>query len=263
MKVIILAAGQGTRLRPLTNDIPKCMVKLNGKSLIERQLASIKACGVAENDIYILTGYKEEKLHELFQNTKIHFISNPKYETTNMVCTLMCAKELFETESDIVVSYGDIVYTPQVFEKVLRSKEELSVIVDSGWLSYWSKRCEDPLSDAETLMKDEAGYLIEIGQKTQDIQKVQAQYIGLMRYKNEGVKKVLNICKEAERRTQQGKSLWHTDRTYEKMYMTDMLQGLIDEGNKLKAVEIERGWYEVDCESDLRLAESELKVEIC
>ena len=63
MKVIILAAGQGTRLRPLTDEVPKCMVKLNSKSLIERQIESIKACGVLEQDIYILTGYKEEKLH--------------------------------------------------------------------------------------------------------------------------------------------------------------------------------------------------------
>lgn len=259
MKVIILAAGQGTRLRPLTNEIPKCMVKLNSKSLIERQLESIKICGVSEQDIYILTGYKEEKLHALFKDTDIHFISNPEYENTNMVCTLMCAKEVFEKEDDIIVSYGDIVYTPDVFSKILESKEEISVIVDNGWFGYWSKRCDDPLSDAETLVKNKEGYLMEIGQKTQDINMVQAQYIGLMRYRGKGVKKVLDVCKEAKRRSESGIALWRTNRTYEKMYMTDMLQGLIDEGNKLKAVEISRGWYEVDCESDLRLAESELK----
>ena len=259
MKVIILAAGQGTRLRPFTDEVPKCMVKLNSKCLIERQLESIKACGVSEQDIYILTGYKEEKLHELFKGTDIKFISNQEYENTNMVYTLMCAEELFEKEDDIIVAYGDIIYTPQVFQSILNSKEELSVIVDNGWFDYWSKRCEDPLSDAETLMKDSDGYLTEIGQKTDDINRVQAQYIGLMRYQGNGVKKVLDICKEAKKRSENGLELWRTNRTYFKMYMTDMLQGLIDEGNKLKAVEINRGWYEVDCEIDLRLAESEIQ----
>lgn len=261
MKVMILAAGQGTRLRPLTDEIPKCMVKLNSKSLIERQIESIKACGVLEQDIYILTGYKEEKLHELFKATDIQFISNQEYDNTNMVYTLMCAEELFEKEDDIIVTYGDIIYTPQVFQSLLDSDEELSVIVDNGWLAYWSIRCEDPLSDAETLMKDDNGYLTEIGQKTDDINKIQAQYIGLMRYQGNGVKKVLDICKEAKKRSENGQGLWKTNRTYKKMYMTDMLQGLIEKGNKLKAVEINRGWYEVDCESDLRLAESEIQKE--
>ena len=57
MKVFILAAGQGTRLRPLTNDIPKCLVKMNGTSLLDIQLEVLKNSGIAEEDIYIVGGY--------------------------------------------------------------------------------------------------------------------------------------------------------------------------------------------------------------
>ena len=57
MKVIILAAGQGTRLRPLTDDRPKCMVEVNGRSIIERQLDTMHACGISDEDITIICGY--------------------------------------------------------------------------------------------------------------------------------------------------------------------------------------------------------------
>ena len=51
MKVIILAAGQGTRLKPLTDDRPKCMVEVKGRSIIDRQLDTMHACGIADEDI--------------------------------------------------------------------------------------------------------------------------------------------------------------------------------------------------------------------
>lgn len=152
MKVIILAAGQGTRLRPLTDDRPKCMVEVNGRSIIERQL-----------------------------------------------------------------------------------------------------------DDAETLMFDADDYLTEIGQKTTELARVQSQYIGLMRFQGDGLTSMLSLSEEAQRRSDSGEPLWRTTRTYAKMYMTDLLQGLIDEGNKLRAVHIRRGWFEIDDCGDLRVVESRIE----
>lgn len=86
MKVIILAAGQGTRLRPLTDHCPKCMVEVNGKSIIERQLDTMHACGIEDKDITIIAGYRNDVLKEKFKDTEIQFIVNESYETTNMVC---------------------------------------------------------------------------------------------------------------------------------------------------------------------------------
>ena len=130
--------------------------------------------------------------------------------------------------------------------------------MDDGWQEYWSKRCENPLDDAETLVFDTDDYLTEIGQKTTDLAKVQSQYIGLMRFRKFGLKAMLGLSTEAKRRSEKGEPLWRTDRTYAKMYMTDLLQGLIDEGHKLKAVHIQRGWYEIDACEDLKVVEAEL-----
>ena len=235
MKVIILAAGQGTRLRPLTDDRPKCMVEVNGKSILERQLDTMYACGVKEEDITIVAGYRSDVLIEKLKNIGIHVIVNEAYETTNMVCSLMCAEKLMKAEEDIIVSYGDIIYGREVFEKILQAKDPMSVIVDDGWYEYWSE-------------------------KTTELEKVQSQYIGLMRFQGDGLKAVLGLSAEAKRRSEQGQSLWRTDRNYAKMYMTDLLQGLIDEGYKLRAVHIQRGWFEIDDRDDLKVVEARLRV---
>lgn len=259
MKVIILAAGQGTRLRPLTDHQPKCMVKIHDKSIIDRQIEVMKACGIKEEDISIVGGYCFDVLKEHFKDSKIQMIPNPAYETTNMVCSLMCAREQIENATDVLVSYGDIVYNENVLNTILQSEKEISVIVDDGWFNYWSERAENPLEDAETLLFNEEGYLEEIGQKTDDLNKIQAQYIGLMRYQSTGVSDLLKYCDLSEEKSKRGETLWRTQRPYQKMYMTDLLQGMIDEGVKLSAVHINRGWFEVDCVEDLKVAEREIE----
>lgn len=258
MKVIILAAGQGTRLRPLTDNKPKCMVEINGVSIIDRQLQVMHNCGINDEHITIITGYRSDVLQEKFKKTEINIIKNEEFESTNMVCSLMCASKVMEQEDDILISYGDIVYKEEVLQAILHVEDEGAVVVDDGWYAYWSDRCENPLDDAETLMYDSSDYLIEIGQKTTKLEKVQSQYIGLMRFRKDGLKKMLNLAKEAEERTKNGLLLWRTERTYQKMYMTDLLQGLIDEGEKLKAVHIQRGWFEVDSCEDLAVVEKQI-----
>ncbi len=258
MKTIILAAGQGTRLRPLTDNCPKCMVEVNGKSLIERQLDVMAANGIEDKDIYIVCGYRNDVLIDKYRDREIQFIVNDQYETTNMVCSLMCARPVMEAENDILISYGDIIYDENVFRQILSASEDSAVIVDDGWFEYWSDRFDNPLDDAETLMVDENGYLKEIGQKTDDIKKVQSQYIGLMKFKNDGLKALLDLAEEAKKRSENGYKLWRTDRDYSKMYMTDLLMGLIDTGSKLKAVHINRGWFEIDDIEDLHVVQDKL-----
>ncbi len=120
MKVIILAAGQGTRLRPLTDNKPKCMVAVNGRSIIERQLDTMHACGIQDEDITIVCGYCSDVLKNKLKDTNIHFIVNEQYDSTNMVCSLMYARNLMETEEDIIISYGDIIYEEDVLKKNTR-----------------------------------------------------------------------------------------------------------------------------------------------
>ena len=87
MKAIILAAGEGKRLRPYTEDRPKCMVEINGVSLLDRQISVIRSLGIEE--IILIGGYKGDSL--LPKGTKL--IINPRYQETNMVWSLFCGED--------------------------------------------------------------------------------------------------------------------------------------------------------------------------
>ena len=110
MKILILAAGKGTRLKELTRDNPKCLVKLDGKSIIQYQLDIFKNFNV--EDIVLIAGYKSEKLE--FLSKKI--ILNKKYDTTNMLYSLFCAID--EIKGDVLISYGDSVFDNSIIEKM-------------------------------------------------------------------------------------------------------------------------------------------------
>src|SRR5450830_115957 len=143
MRVIILAAGQGTRLRPYTNDRPKCMVELLGKPLLHRQLEVLRAAGI--NDVALVGGYCAEGLHA----EGVEVVLNPRYAQTNMVATLFCAEALMVPGQDLLIAYGDIIYEPRVLEAVLQGDAQLSVAIDRQWRRFWEIRIENPLADAE------------------------------------------------------------------------------------------------------------------
>ena len=180
-----MAAGEGKRLRPLTDDTPKCMVKLLGKSLLERQIATYHSCGV--DDITVVTGYKNNKIN--FDG--INVVQNVKFDTTNMVETLFCARQ--NISHSTIISYGDIIFQKNILEELVKSTHDISVVIDLDWKKYWELRFDNPLDDAESLIIDSNGFITDIGQKTQDLSNIQAQYIGLMKFQNNGIKNLLNF----------------------------------------------------------------------
>lgn len=116
------------------------MVKVNGKSIIDRQIETMKAVGIGEEQIYVVIGYRSDVVKNHFVDTKITLINNRQYENTNMVCSLMCAEMVMNEDDDIIVSYGDIIYELDVLRKIIDAQNPISVIVDDGWYGYWAKK---------------------------------------------------------------------------------------------------------------------------
>ena len=238
-KTIILAAGEGTRLMPYTSDRPKCMVEIDGRSLIDRQLEILKNNGISE--IIIIGGYKASMLK--MKSNKL--LINDNYNKSNMLWTLFCAEN--ELHDEVIVSYGDIVYSSNVLQRLINSNEDISVIIDLDWEEYWKERNDNPLDDAETLKLNNEGYICEIGKKPQSISEIEGQYIGLMKFSKRGILKL--------------KSLFHSEKEgvtnflgkpIKNAYMTDFLQALIDSGERVSPIFINSGWIEIDTVNDLK-----------
>jgi len=244
MRVIILAAGQGSRLRPYTNDRPKCMVSLFGKPMLHRQLEVLRAAGV--RDITLVGGYMADAL----EVDSVDVILNPRYAETNMVSTLFCAESKMLEGEDLLILYGDIIYEPKVLGSLLACDAELGISIDREWRRFWELRMDNPLDDAETLKLSDGDRIVELGKKPGGYDEVQGQYMGLIKVRADMVAKF----REAWHAMDQ--TATYDGKDFENMYMTSFLQHLINQGWDVRAAFTENGWLEVDTVEDLEEYES-------
>lgn len=243
MRAVVLAAGEGTRLRPLTSDRPKCLVELAGRTLLHWQLAALAEAGV--DDVTIVTGYRAEQI--TVGTRRVH---NAHYADTNMVASLMCARAAFDWGDDVLIAYGDIVYEPRLINALRTARSGIGVLVDRQWQLLWELRMEDPLADAETLQLDAEGYLVELGRVPRDLSEIEGQYIGLVLVRAEQARA---WCERYDALAPDGD---YEGRDRDHMFMTAYLQLLIDDAVRIDAVRVDGGWLEVDTLEDLAAYES-------
>ena len=132
MKPIILAAGIGSRLRPITSNKPKCLVNVAGKPILDYQIKSYISAGFEK--IIVVTGYKSGMVKDFCNNIEgvdIQIIENVDYETTNNMYSLYLAREEIDGNS-FLLSNGDIVFDEQIPMEVIQSKIDDLIVADYG-----------------------------------------------------------------------------------------------------------------------------------
>ena len=240
MKAIIIAAGMGTRMQHLTEDLPKCMLKFGGKTLLERQIEGLTSSGVT--DISVIKGYKKEKIN--YPGLKYYI--NDNYENNNILNSLFYAEE--EMDDEVIISYSDILYENQVVERLLESRKDISIVVDIEWREYYNNRKDHPIEEAENVIFDAENKVVEIGKILTKKHDVHGEFIGMMKLTKRGT----DIFKRNYHRSKElfwGKPFVRAA-TFEKAYLTDMLQDLVLLGVDVHSVIIKRGWREIDTVED-------------
>ena len=193
---------------------------------------------------YIYKGNIRHRRYTPF-NRKFEYSTFMTFFDINMIETLFCASE--KISDSTIISYGDIIYEKSVLEKLIENDDDISLIIDKNWKEYWSLRFDDPISDLESLSIDSLNNIQSIGQKIKNIDEIQGQYIGLMKFQNDGIKKMKDFFIKCEQDYKKNNiNPLNSKRSFDNSYMTDFLQGLIDQGEKLKAIFIENGWLEFD-----------------
>ncbi|MGY9003202.1 MAG: phosphocholine cytidylyltransferase family protein [Rhodospirillales bacterium] len=131
MKAIILAAGVGSRIRPLTDNCPKCLLKIGGVTILERMLTHIQACGI--NEVVFVLGYLQEQIESFVKNSfpelDAHFIVNDRYKETNTGYSLMLT-EGFIKGSSFVKFDADVVFDQNILESLLASDDQNILCID-------------------------------------------------------------------------------------------------------------------------------------
>ena len=228
-KALIIAAGLGSRLKKHTEDLPKCMLDFGGKTLLQRQLDAYKKCGI--EDISLIRGYKKEKI-----NYKgIKYFENTDYKNNNILNSIFYAEKIIS--GNIIISYSDILFDSSVVERTLDSDHDISVVVDIDWRGYYVGRKDHPISEAENVIFNSNNEVEKIGKINTGKEEVHGEFIGMIRLSNRGTE----IFKEHFHRLK--KIYWNKPfqraKIFQKAYLTDFIQELVDIGVKIHCVIIE------------------------
>lgn len=232
---LILAAGRGTRLKRHTAERPKCMVEVCRRSILDWAIDSLHANHITQ--ITAIGGYCAEKLPQ----ERLRVITNPRWAETNMVATLRCASDIL-CAAPTVVSYGDILYHPDIVAALLDSPGDIVLTYDLCWRTLWESRFQNPLEDAESFRATD-GQLLEIGAKVSSLDEIQGQFMGLLKLTPAGWAKIEAFLSAL------------TPEEVDKLDTTSLLSRLLSRGLRITTVGIEGRWCEIDGPSDLELAE--------
>ena len=246
MNVIILAAGMGTRLLPETQNIPKGMVKLFDKSLIEMQIDIFKKCGI--DDISIVRGYLAEKINF----PSVTYFKNENFSTTSGNESLYCAKQKLD---DTIICYADLIFDISLIKKMIDFNGDVGIAVESNWKSRYVGRTLHPISEADNVLFDESGKIIEIRKNMQKPNANIGEFLGIVRLSSKCSSLFLKRFSELK---ESHVGTFHGSPSLKQSILPDMIQELIDLGINVEPIVISEKWCEIDTEQDLDFARKKI-----
>ncbi len=255
---VVLAAGASQGLLPLTEELPKPMLDIKGKSILERQIEVLNTCGV--KDVAVVRGYKKEAI----KLPNVRYYDNDEYATTNEVASLFRAGK--ELAGPFVFLYGDILFERGHLEKLLKSPADISLLVDrsfaEGALAQASGRGAPnlvALRDAQ-----EAGYrfvgaesphhVARMGRKLPPAE-AHGEFVGMAMFTAKGARLLTDCYAElVARGAARAGDRFHEAASLQVATFPDLVQELIDRGASVQAIDVYKGWLEIDTFEDYRRA---------
>ena len=179
MKAIIIAAGMGSKLNHYTDQRPKCMVEVNGRSILSFILEAFAANGV--DDIHVVRGYLADRL----RIDGATYWENPDYRDNNILLSLFCAQPAMD--GPFLSTYSDIVFTSDVVARLLASPADIALVVDRDWATAYEGRADHPPEQAELALCD-GTRVLQVGKHVTPEQQPLGEFIGLAKYSATGAR---------------------------------------------------------------------------
>ena len=246
IKAIIVAAGHDKRIEPLNEKIPKCMLDVKGKTILERQIKTLRDCQI--NDIIVIKGYKQE----IIDIPTAKYYINSDFENSGIVSSLFLAEG--EMKCGFIFLYSDIIFEKKTLERLIKDNSDICLVVDLDWKERYNKKVSQPGGEAE-LVEVRDGRIMAIG-KDIGQKKVHGEFIGLAKFSKKGAENLKNcyknLLKECKNKT------FHESPSVNKAYFTDIIQEMIDKGFDVNNLDTYGDWMEIDTFDDYRRAWSEV-----
>jgi 2-aminoethylphosphonate-pyruvate transaminase len=233
-----LAAGRGERLRPLTDGLPKGLIKIDQKSLLQHSLTRLAACGISK--AIIVVGFKgaaiEQQLGPSCEGVELAYVQNEKYATTGSMYSLQKARTFIN--EDIILLESDVIFERAAIEIMRRSKQNSILVAPSRGTG-----------DEVFIRADHEGHLIDLGKHIADKEDTLGELVGISRLS-------LPFLRQMYRYANVTFARHGTNIAYEDIIMLTVRSG---NPNSVDCVFVEDLlWTEIDDERDLRRAKAVL-----
>jgi choline kinase len=247
MRPIVIGAGRGSRLGPETEDIPKALVSVMGRPMIEWILEALGAAGFARKDVVFICGYRADVVRARYP--EFTFVDNPDWERNNILASLLHAREHFG--GGFVSTYADIVYRGSAVQRLAASPHDKVLVCDTDWRRRYVDRSLHPESDGEKMRAD-GDRVIELSRRIAS-ERASGEFIGVAKFTAHGAREMAAAFDEA--RAKNAGKTWREGRTFERAYLIDLFQDMLEAGSAFHRVDTHGGYMEIDTREDLACAE--------
>jgi L-glutamine-phosphate cytidylyltransferase len=246
MRPIVIGAGRGSRLGPETDEIPKALVPVMGRPMLEWILDALGAAGFARKDVIFICGYKAEVVQARYP--EFTYVVNADWERNNILASLLCARDALG--GGFVSTYADIVYRGSTVKRLVASPYDKVLACDTDWRRRYVDRSQHPESDGEKMRAD-GDRIVELSRRIAS-EKASGEFIGVTKFSAEGAREMVAAFDEA--RARHAGTVWREGRTFERAYMIDLFQDMVEAGSTFHRVDTHGGYMEIDTREDLACA---------
>jgi choline kinase len=248
MRPIVIGAGRGSRLGQETDEIPKALVPVLGRPMLEWILESLAAGGFSRKDVVFICGYKAEVVKARYP--ELSYVDNRDWERNNILASLLCARE--HLHGGFVSTYADIVYRGSVVKKLTESAHPLVLGCDTDWRRRYVDRSLHPETDAEKMRAD-GEQVVELSRRIAS-EAAAGEFIGVLKATADGAEAILSAYDEMAA-VRPADEPWREGRTFRRAYLIDLFQHMIERGTPFWRVDTHGGYMELDTREDLACAE--------
>ena len=241
LKVIFLAAGGGSRLGKITEEIPKPLIDINGIPMIERQIKLFQNNHIT--NIIVTTGVKKEK----FTIEGISYIYDSEHDSHDQLGSLMAAREVINGE--VIILFADLLFDENILKQILQSKEDIGIAVEKNWEKSYLER---PDRDQAAKVSIKEGKITALSEKhtTKNAEKI-VEFLGIIKLSSNGSKKLVDKYEELEKKH---KGEFNDATSLSTAKLTDLLYEMVKSNIEVKPIFINGKWCEVDTPNDLEKA---------
>lgn len=248
MRPVIIGAGRGSRLQDRTSEVPKTMVSVMGRPMLEWILDALGEAGFSRRDVVFICGYRSEVIKERYP--EFTFVDNHDWANNNILLSLLCARE--HLGAGFVSTYADIVYRGSIVRDLVASPASITLACDTDWRRRYVHRFHHPETDAEK-MRASGPDVTELSRRIPSAEAA-GEFIGVARFDRDGA---AALCESFDRAAEAHRGqVFREGRTFERAYLIDLLQWMIERGVAMRRADTHGGYMELDTLEDLSLAEA-------